>query len=53
MESTVNVYFDNLEQCHRNFDILDKPHLIYNADDKGVAIDHKPPLVISSVSHKQ
>ena len=51
-ESTVNVYFDNLEKCLRKHDLLDKPHLIYNADEKGVTIDHKPPHVISSVDFK-
>ncbi|KAH3835739.1 hypothetical protein DPMN_109100 [Dreissena polymorpha] len=51
-ESTVNVFFDNLDKCLRKYDILDKPNLIYNADEKGVTIDHKPPHVISSEDFK-
>ncbi|XP_045188135.2 uncharacterized protein LOC123546012 [Mercenaria mercenaria] len=50
-ESVVNNYFDNLEQCLRKHDLLDKPHLIFNVNEKGLTCDHKPPPVIARADH--
>ena len=46
-ESTVNKYFEDLERCLKKHDLLDKPHLIYNVDEKGVSINHKPPNIVA------
>jgi hypothetical protein len=44
-ENVVMSYFDSLEQCLRKHDLLDKPNLIYNIDEKGVSIEHRPPKI--------
>ena len=46
-ESVITAYFYNLEKCLRENDLTDKPHLIYNVDEKGVTIDHKPPFIVA------
>ena len=50
-ESVVMSYFDNLEKCLRKHDLLNKPHLIYNIDEKGVSIEHKPPFIVAGSGH--
>ncbi|XP_045195071.2 uncharacterized protein LOC123550708 [Mercenaria mercenaria] len=47
-ESTVMEYFEHLERCISRHDLADKPHLIFNIDEKGLTIDHKPPYVVGS-----
>ena len=48
-ESVVAEYFENLQACIEKYDLTDKPHLIFNVDEKGISINHKPPNVIASV----
>ena len=50
-ESVVMPYFDNLEKCLRKHDLLNKPHLIYNIDEKGVSIGLKPPFIVAGSGH--
>jgi hypothetical protein len=50
-EGVVMTYFDNLETCLQKNDLLDKPHLIYNVDEKGVSILHKPPHIVAGTNH--
>ncbi|XP_052074488.1 uncharacterized protein LOC127712217 isoform X1 [Mytilus californianus] len=38
-------YFDELEKTLLKFDLIDKPHLIYNVDEKGVTICGKDETV--------
>ena len=46
-ESVVMSYFDNLEHCLRKHNLTNKPHLIYNIDEKGVSIEHRPPYIVA------
>ena len=48
-ESVVAEYFENLQACIEKYALTDKPHLIFNVDEKGISINHKPPNVIASV----
>ena len=50
-ETTVSSYFENLQKCLNEHGLVDKPHLIFNLDEKGVTTEHKPPYVIGSVTH--
>ena len=47
-ESVVNGYFQNLKHTLETHELIDKPHLIFNVDEKGLSVDHKPPHVVSS-----
>jgi hypothetical protein len=44
-------YFDNLEQCISRHGLRDKPHLIYNIDEKGISVEHKPPYIVASADY--
>ena len=50
-ETAVSNYFDNLQQCLDEHGLTDKPHLIFNLDEKGITTEHKPPCVIGSATH--
>jgi hypothetical protein len=50
-ESVVSDYFNNLECALEKHNIADKQHLIFNVDDKGLSVDHKPPHVVASTSY--
>ena len=50
-EAVVSDYFKNLEDCMTKYDLLDKPHLIFNMDEKGISVNHKPPCVVASSDH--
>ena len=49
--TTVSTYFENLHKCLNEHGLADKPHLIFNLDEKGVTTEHKPPYVIGSATH--
>lgn len=49
-EATVNEYFENLEKTLVKYDLTDKPHLIFNVDEKGISMDHKPPHIVHASS---
>ncbi len=49
--SLVSEYFTNLEHILQIHNLTDKPHLIFNVDEKGVTIDHKPPSIVASRSY--
>ena len=51
-ESVIMSYFDSLEQCLRKHDLLDKPHLVYNIDEKGVSVEHKPPFIVAASAYQ-
>ncbi|KAH3833276.1 hypothetical protein DPMN_106581 [Dreissena polymorpha] len=36
-------YMSNLKAVLEDNDLMDKPHLIFNVDEKGITIDHRPP----------
>lgn len=50
-KETVAGYFKNLEKTLSTHNIHDKPHLIYNIDEKGISIDHNPPSVVSDSTY--
>lgn len=50
-ESTVMNYFDQLEKCITKHGLADKPHLIFNVDEKGLSVDHRPPYIVASADH--
>ena len=45
--SVVCEYFQELEITLDNYNLRDKPHLIYNIDEKGVMQNHTPPAVVA------
>ena len=44
---TVSTYFQQLEAVIKKYDLEDKPHLIFNVDEKGIQQNHTPPSVIA------
>ncbi|KAJ8301359.1 hypothetical protein KUTeg_020346 [Tegillarca granosa] len=44
-------YFDKFEQSLKRHGLIDKPHLIFNIDEKGMSVDHKPPHVMASAGY--
>ena len=46
-ETTVTEYFDELENVLTKYSLKDKPHLIFNVDEKGITQDHTPPSVVA------
>ncbi|KAH3733420.1 hypothetical protein DPMN_039847 [Dreissena polymorpha] len=50
-EVVVMTYFDHLETCLQRNKLLDKPHLIFNVNEKGVSILHKPPHIVAGTNH--
>ena len=46
-EITVNTYFQNLQKALIKHNVLDKPHRIFNIDEKGISLDHKAPHIVS------
>ena len=47
-EIVVSNYFEELRQIIVKYGLSDKPHMIFNVDEKGISQDHTPPHVISS-----
>ena len=45
--SVVCEYFQELEITLDKYNLRDKPHLIYNIDEKGVMQNHTPPSVVA------
>ncbi|KAH3785108.1 hypothetical protein DPMN_163192 [Dreissena polymorpha] len=50
-ESIVMDYFGNLESCLTKQNLLDKPHLVFNVDEKGITCEHKPQSIIARADH--
>jgi hypothetical protein len=44
-EEVVSKYFSRLQKTFEDNDLLDKHHLIFNGDEKGISVNHKPPSV--------
>ncbi|XP_060594276.1 uncharacterized protein LOC132748679 [Ruditapes philippinarum] len=42
----VDAYFEELGLVLSKYNLLNKPHRIYNIDEKGLSTEHKPPKVI-------
>jgi hypothetical protein len=43
----VDSYFKGLKQTMTKYNLLDKPHLIFNVNEKGVTQNHSPPHVVT------
>ncbi|XP_061186996.1 uncharacterized protein LOC133195149 [Saccostrea echinata] len=48
---TVSKYFENLCNTLSKHDLYGKPHLIFNVDEKGISVDHKPPAVVGDSAY--
>ena len=49
----IEQYFADLKECLENDDLMDKPSQIYNFDEVGVPLDHRPPHVIVKKGQKK
>lgn len=47
--SSITKYFNELETALTKYGLIDQPHLIYNVDEKGMIINHKPPCVVTGI----
>ncbi|KAH3729978.1 hypothetical protein DPMN_055956 [Dreissena polymorpha] len=45
-EAVVKQHFASLSQTLSKHDLIDKPHLIFNVDEKGISMDHSPPHIV-------
>jgi len=41
-EDLVADFYDNFVKCLNKNDLINLPHMIYNTDEIGATIDHKP-----------
>ena len=41
------MHFEELKNVMEKYDLIDKPHLIFNIDEKGITINHSPPRVVT------
>ncbi|KAH3805636.1 hypothetical protein DPMN_133941 [Dreissena polymorpha] len=46
-DSVVTDYFKKLEAIIKKYDLSDKPHLIYNIDEKGVIRNPSPAAIVA------
>lgn len=46
-KDVVEQYFSNLEVVLSSNNLLNRPELIYNIDEKGIQTEHSPPYVVS------
>lgn len=44
----ISQYFDELQTVMEKYHLQDKPHLIYNLDEKGISTEHHPPKSLGS-----
>lgn len=42
-------YFTELDGIIKKYDLTDKPHLIFNVDEKGISQCHSPPHVVAGI----
>ena len=48
----IDRYFQELEKILVFNGFKDRPNAIFNVDEKGLSMDHKPPHIISGVTYK-
>ncbi|CAG2194274.1 unnamed protein product [Mytilus edulis] len=48
-KEVIDSYFDELENILNKYDLKNKPHCIYNIDEKGITPEHTPPKVVADV----
>ncbi|XP_053388230.1 uncharacterized protein LOC128551405 [Mercenaria mercenaria] len=44
-------YFSNLKSTLEKHNLANKPHLIFNVDEKGISVEHKPPYIVAGSSY--
>jgi hypothetical protein len=49
---TIDRYFDELNSILTKYNLKDKPGHIYNVDEKGLNLEHKPPKIIAGAHYK-
>ena len=47
-ECVVSNYFEELREIIVKYGLSDKPHMMFNVDEKGISQEHTPPHVIFS-----
>ena len=47
----VESHFAELEKILIKYNLKDKPHLIFNVDEKGITQDHKPPSIFAGTDY--
>lgn len=47
-EAVVTEFFENLKNTLEEHDFMNNPHLIFNVDEKGLTVNHQPPLIVAS-----
>ena len=52
-EEIMNEYFDMLKKTLLDNDLMNKPAQIYNVDESGMPLDHRPPKVITQKGQKK
>lgn len=50
--TAINNYFNELNRIMTKYNLKEKPHLIYNVDEKGLSPDHKPPKIVTGKMYK-
>ena len=51
-KEAIGNYFDTLNKILVKFNVVDKPNLIFNVDEKGLNTEHKPPTIVSGKLNK-
>ena len=46
-KTSICSYFQELESILDKYSLKDKPHLIYNIDEKGINTEYKPPNIVA------
>ena len=46
----VNAYFQELDSILTKYNLKERPHLIYNVDEKGITLNHTPPHVVAEIN---
>lgn len=49
--ANVKKYFVELSSILNKYNLSDKPHIIFNVDEKGIALNHVPPHVVSNTGN--
>ena len=48
----IDRYFQELDRILSKYHLKDKPARLYNLDEKGLSMDHKPPKIITGKHYK-
>jgi hypothetical protein len=51
-ENVINKYFQELENILLKYSLTNKPHCIFNIDEKGLSVEHKPPKIVAGKNYK-